>query len=116
MPGLDGELGVVAVADGLPARSHGSGQIWLRQATVDGFRWNAINARAKRLIGTKMIGGVRRSYIDLDRLPRALRHQKYKGNYKPSESRQDSVQAMTPPIQVIGVRNITTLASRRNGQ
>ena len=113
MPGLDGELGVVAIADGLPARSHGSSQIRLGQARIDRFRRNTINACPQRLIGTKMVCRVRRSYVDLDALRRGLCEEKHEDNYEPPESCLDSVQVVSPPIQGIGLRNITTFVSPR---
>ena len=68
VPGLNGEFGILAVRDGLPAGSQSTAQIRLDQVVVDGFCRNAIDSGAERFVWAKAIRGVFRSDIDVDGL------------------------------------------------
>ena len=65
MPGLDRELGILAISHGLPAGLEHLVENGLVHQLIDGHRLNAIDTRAQRLLRNKMIGRMRRSYIHL---------------------------------------------------
>jgi hypothetical protein len=68
MPSLDRKFGVLTIGHGLPARSKCLVKIRLNKVFIDRLRGNAIDARAQRLIGNEVVGGVSRGRIHLDGL------------------------------------------------
>ena len=56
VPGLDRQLGILAIGHRLPARGEHSFQCSRREVMIDGLRRNTVNSRTQSLIRHKVIG------------------------------------------------------------
>jgi hypothetical protein len=68
VPRFHREFSILAVSHGLPAGSKYLLESRLKQVLVDRRYRNAIHSRTQGLVWNKMVGGVRRRYVDLNGL------------------------------------------------